>query len=87
MGEKSKAVLALRIREIRHELFGDNGGPLLAQHLGLPFCIWAQFEAGRAIPALAILRFIEVTHVNPRWLLTGVGDKYATGRKAVSSKA
>lgn len=76
MRKKSSLELSLRIRQIRHEVFGENGGPLLAQRLGLPFRTWAEFEASRTIPALAVLHFMELTNVNPRWLLTGQGDKY-----------
>jgi hypothetical protein len=68
--------LAVRVREIRRDLYGENGGPLLAQRLCLPFRTWTQFETGRTIPALVILRFMEVTDANPHWLSTGQGDKY-----------
>jgi hypothetical protein len=76
MWKNHSADLAIRVREIRREVFGDNGGPLLAQRLRLPFHIWSQFEAGRTIPAVVILRFVELTHANPHWLWTGQGDKY-----------
>ena len=35
-------------------------------------------EAGETIPALIILRFIEVTSAHPHWLLTGEGCRYLT---------
>ena len=82
MSKKGSRDLSLRVREIRQEMFGENGGPFLAEQLGLPFRTWVEFEMGRTIPALAILRFIELTHVNPHWLLTGVGDKYIRGWEA-----
>jgi hypothetical protein len=82
MGKQDRADLGLRVREIRREMFGENGGPLLAGRLDLPFPTWVGFEAGRSIPALAILRFIELTRVNPRWLLKGQGDKYLGGWEA-----
>jgi hypothetical protein len=71
-----KQGLARRIREIREELYGEHGGPLLADALELPFRTWHNYEAGCTIPAQSILRFIEVTDAHPHWLLTGEGDKY-----------
>ncbi len=68
--------LARRVREIRQELYGDHGGPLLAKALQIPFRTWHDYEGGGTIPAHSILRFIEVTDANPHWLLTGEGEKY-----------
>jgi hypothetical protein len=68
--------LARRIREIREELYGAHGGPMLAEALNVPFRTWHDYERGGTIPADSILRFIEVTQADPRWLLTGEGDKY-----------
>ncbi len=73
-----KAGLARRVREIRVDLFGMNGGPILAETLQLPFRTWHHYESGHTIPAPTILRFIEVTGVNPNWLLTGEGEKFRT---------
>lgn len=72
--------LAQRVREIRLERFGEVGGPVLAEALGLPERTWANYESGVTIPALVILRFVEVTGANPRWLRTGRGEKYGDGR-------
>ena len=69
--------LARRIREVREEIYGENGGPLLAVALGLPFRTLLNYEDGCTIPAQAILRFIEVTKANPHWLLTGQGEHYS----------
>jgi hypothetical protein len=71
-----KADLARRVREIREELYGEHGGPLLAEALQIPFRTWHNYEAGCTIPAQSILRFIEVTEAHPHWLLTGQGEKY-----------
>jgi len=71
-----KQDLARRIREIREELYGEHGGPLLAAALDLPFRTWYNYEVGCTIPAHSILRFIEVTYAHPHWLLTGEGEKY-----------
>ena len=69
--------LAQRVREIRVERFGKVGRPLLAEILGLPERTLANYESGVSIPALVILRFVELTGVTPRWLRTGHGDKYS----------
>ena len=71
-----KTGLARRVREIREDLFGQHGGPILAESLQLPFRTWHNYEAGCTIPAPTILRFIEVTEANPHWLLTGEGEKF-----------
>jgi hypothetical protein len=71
-----KHELASRIREIRQELYGEHGGPLVAEALGIPFRTWLNYEKGCTIPAPSILRFIELTQANPHWLLTGRGGKY-----------
>ena len=71
-----KRALAGRIREIREELFGEHGGPLLADALKIPFRTWVRYEAGSTVPAQVMLRFIELTEAHPHWLLTGEGDKY-----------
>jgi hypothetical protein len=68
--------LASRIRQVREELYGQHGGPLLAEALRLPFRTWHRYESGVTIPAEVILRFIEVTEASPHWLLTGEGPCY-----------
>lgn len=73
-----KSDLARRVRELREELFGMHGGPMLAEKLGIPFRTWHNYEIGCTIPAQTILRFIELTGANPHWLLSGEGDKYFT---------
>lgn len=73
-----KLDLASRVREIRVELFGEHGGPMLAQEVGVPFRTWMNYEDGCTIPAHSILRFLEVTMAEPHWLLTGEGQKYRT---------
>lgn len=73
-----KTALASRIRQVREERYGSNGGPLLAESLRIPFRSWLEYESGDTIPALIILRFIEVTEAHPHWLLTGEGNRYLT---------
>jgi hypothetical protein len=75
-GQVVKSELTQRIREVREETFGVHGGPLLSEALDLPFRTWLNYEGGCTIPAQVILRFIEVTHAHPHWLLTGEGPKY-----------
>ena len=71
-----KSDLAGRIRDVRIAFYGDHGGPLLAQALGIPFRTLHSYEAGRTIPAHSILRFIRLTGVDPHWLLTGDGARF-----------
>jgi hypothetical protein len=71
-----KSDLAERVHEIRLALYGENGGPLLAEALGIPFRTLHAYETGSTIPAHSILRFIEVTGVHPHWLLTGNGEQF-----------
>lgn len=68
--------LARRVGEIRRECFGENGASELAEALRIPTRTWLNYESGVTIPASAILGFIEVTGVSPRWLQRGEGDKY-----------
>ena len=71
-----KSDLAARIRDVRIALYGENGGPLLARALGIPFRTLHNYEAGCTIPAHAILRFIKLTGTDPHWLLTGNGARF-----------
>jgi hypothetical protein len=73
-----KTELARRVREVREDLYGVHGGPLLAEALDLPFRTWHNFESGCTIPAQTILRFIELTDASPLWLLSGEGERYLT---------
>jgi hypothetical protein len=73
--------LGRRLRQIRLELYGENGGPMLAEALHLPFRTWANYESGVTVPALVVLHFIELTGVCPHWLVTGEPPQYSrTGR-------
>lgn len=71
-----RSALAARVCEIRTELYGAHGGPVLAEALRIPFRTWLDYEAGGGIPALIILRFIEITKAHPHWLLTGEGSRF-----------
>jgi hypothetical protein len=72
----TREILARRLQEVRHDLFGEHGGAMLAEVLHLPPRTWTNYEAGVAIPAAVLLRLIAATGVSPHWLLTGQGPKY-----------
>jgi hypothetical protein len=71
-----KGDLAARVREVRVSLYGENGGPLLAEALGISNRTLYGYETGLTIPAHSILRFMELTGVEPHWLLTGEGEQF-----------
>jgi hypothetical protein len=77
-----REALARRLREGRLARSGEQGGPLLAQDLGLPVRTWTHSESGVTIPGLVLLRWIEVTGVAPHWLLTGEGRADPAGSGA-----
>ena len=83
--EHAKNLLAERLKEIRVEMFGEHGGPEIARRLKIPGRTWYNYEMGVTVPAEVILRFIDVTSVDPRWLLFGLGDKYRTETPGVVS--
>jgi hypothetical protein len=68
--------LASRVREIRLEIFGDDGVANLAKSINIPARTWEHFENGVTIPARILLLFIRITEVEPLWLLTGDGERY-----------
>jgi hypothetical protein len=71
-----KSDIAGRVREVRVALYGENGGPVLAKAVAIPFRTLHNYESGCTIPAHSILRFIELTGVHPHWLLTGRGARF-----------
>ena len=71
-----KCDLSERLREIRTELHGERGGSEMARRLGLPIRTWYNYESGVTIPAEVILKFVELTSVEPLWLLHGEGSKF-----------
>jgi hypothetical protein len=73
-----KSELAERLRSIRIELYGERGGPELARQLEIPNRTWYNYEIGVTVPAEILLRFLEVTSVEPHWLLHGDGEKFRT---------
>jgi transcriptional regulator with XRE-family HTH domain len=73
---QAKCYLSERLREIRMELFGDRGGSEMARRLGIPVRTWYNYESGVTVPAEVLLRFMEMTGVETRWLLHGEGSKF-----------
>src|SRR5690349_2530402 len=72
----AKHQLAARLRAVRIELFGERGTSRLAEMLGIPSRTWYNYEIGVTVPAEVLLRLIEVTDVEPGWLLSGTGARY-----------
>jgi len=68
--------LAARLCEVRLDLYGQHGAPLLATALGIPARTWAHYESGVTVPGAIVLALIALTRVNPGWLLNGEGEKY-----------
>jgi hypothetical protein len=73
---RTKWELADRLRTIRTELFGERGLAELARQIGVPVRTWYSYETGVTVPAEVLLRFVELTLVEPVWLLHGRGPKY-----------
>jgi hypothetical protein len=70
------ASLAVRLRALRRDRYGDYGIPALAEELGIPALTWAHYEAGVVIPGTILLQFLAITGARPEWLLTGTGRRY-----------
>ena len=69
-------LLASRVREIRLEKFGAAGVASSSQSMNIAARTWEHFENGVTMPAWVLLQFIEITGVDPHWLLTGDGERY-----------
>jgi len=82
---QTKASLSERLRAVRAELFGERGGPELARRLGIPIRTWYNYESGVTVPGEVILRFVELTGVDPIWLLHGEGLRFKTSHPTVKS--
>jgi hypothetical protein len=79
--------LSDRLRSLRTEFYGDRGGPDLARTLGIPVRTWYNYENGVTVPAEIILRVVELTSVEPVWLLRGDGPKLRNPSGPNSSEA
>jgi hypothetical protein len=71
-----KVAVAGRLRQVRLELYGEHGGPMLAEKLRLPWRTWDNYERSVTIPGEVLLEFLELTGIEPLWLLRGLGEKY-----------
>ncbi len=69
-------LLGNRLRLIRIELFGRLGIINLAWELGIPPKTWNNYELGVTMPADILVRFVELTSVDPHWLATGDGPRF-----------
>ena len=69
----TKGALAGRLCQIRIELFGENGLEELAASLGIPAPTWQTYESGTIVPAEVLLALVDLTGVEPDWLLHGRG--------------
>ena len=65
--------IADRIRQVRVDRFGLDGVPEIAAALGVPARTWENYESGISIPGDIMLAFLDLTGVDPSWLLRGVG--------------
>jgi hypothetical protein len=52
----------------------------MARRLGIPVRTWYNYEGGVTVPAEVILKIIELTSVEPVWLLHGKGPKFRSAR-------
>lgn len=68
------ARLGFRMREIRDDLYGEDGLQNLACAVGVPEQTWLNYERGVSMPADLLLEFLVLTNANPDWLLTGEGE-------------
>jgi transcriptional regulator with XRE-family HTH domain len=73
---RAKQDLGERLRRVRRELYGEHGGPELASLLGIPYRTWANYEGGVTIPGEVLLGLLDLTGVEPRWLLRGEGAAF-----------
>jgi len=73
---RAKLELAERLAALRLELFGERGGPEMARRLGIPVRTWYNYEGGVTVPAEVVLKIIELTSVDPAWLLHGKGPRF-----------
>jgi hypothetical protein len=71
-----KLTIAERLADLRFELYGDRGGTEMARRLGIPGRTWYNYERGVTVPAETILKVIELTAVEPLWLLRGLEPKF-----------
>lgn len=84
---REKCCLAERLRQVRVDLYGERGGSEMARRLGVPIRTWYNYESGVTVPAEVLLRFLELTRVEPQWLLHGTGPVFRTSATGNSPSA
>jgi hypothetical protein len=78
--------ISRRVREIRQDIFGENGIEALARTLKIPVKTWMNYEQGVMMPAQILLQFLSVVGVDPTWLLTGEGERLMGPSYSVRSR-
>ena len=73
---RQRVELGERLREVREDLYGQDGSQFLADALGIPMQTWLNYESGVSVPAEIVLQLQVFASVNAGWLLTGDGEKY-----------
>ena len=73
---QKRVELALRLREIREDLYGEYGAQFLADALKVRVETWLNYESGVTMPAHVVLKLIDIARLSPHWLLTGQGDPH-----------
>jgi hypothetical protein len=66
-------MIARWVREIREDLYGENGITVLAEPLNVPAATWLNYERAVTMPADIMLEFLDIIGTDPHWLLTGGG--------------
>jgi hypothetical protein len=77
--------LAHRLKLTRIDRYGEDGARQLASQLGIPVETWFNYERGVTMPAEILLKFIDLTCVNPHWLAMGQGDQFLSDQPSQSS--
>jgi hypothetical protein len=80
-------VMKARLRRIRLELYGEGGVEELSARLGIPAATWRNYEAGVLISTPVLMRFVQLTGVEPWWLYTGEGPVYRSDAAVVPEVA
>jgi hypothetical protein len=75
-GPTPRQLLVGRLRQLRVDRYGEEGGPMLADLVGVPARTWLNYEHAVAIPGEVLLVLIVLTGVEPLWLHAGVGPMY-----------
>lgn len=73
-----RAAVAWRVIELRRERHNSRGAAAFARELGIPERSWYLYEHGTAMPGELLLKIVELTGVEPMWLLYGTEPKYRT---------